>query len=87
MVKNRIPEEVHEVADFPIPRKISPELSRKIEAEMIPATTEVDPIADMIEGLKQGKPIPYGPDFDLNKTYDVRTTNTASLSFETHNRI
>eukprot|EP00029_Vermamoeba_vermiformis_P007296 TRINITY_DN3118_c0_g1_i1.p1 TRINITY_DN3118_c0_g1~~TRINITY_DN3118_c0_g1_i1.p1 ORF type:complete len:2015 (-),score=746.86 TRINITY_DN3118_c0_g1_i1:109-6153(-) len=69
-VKNPIPDEVDEVIDFPIPRKISPELSRQIEEEMLHKGMDVDPIADMIQGLKQGKPIPYGPDFDLDKTYD-----------------
>lgn len=74
-VKNPVPDEIDEVIDFPIPRKISPELSRQIEEEMLPKGTDVDPIADMIQGLKQGKTIPYGPDFDLDKTYDVCTSN------------
>ncbi len=73
MVKNPIPYEVNEVVDIPIPRYISPELSRKLEAEMIPTDTEYNPINDMINDLKEGKPIPYGPDLDVNKTLDVST--------------
>jgi hypothetical protein len=74
MTKNRVPDQINEVVDFPLPRKISPELSRKIEEEeLYPKSDESTVIDDMIAGLRQGKPIPYGPDFDVNKTFDVRT--------------